>query len=46
MIYGEDILDNHPNLNIIKGDIRNRQLLEDSIPLCVIHLVCIPMTKF
>lgn len=43
MIYGEDILDNHPNLNIIKGDIRNRQLLEDSIPGhdCVIHLACI-----
>lgn len=43
MIYGEDILDNHPNLNIIKGDIRDRQLLDDNIPGhdCVIHLACI-----
>jgi nucleoside-diphosphate-sugar epimerase len=43
MIYGEDILDNHPNLNIIKGDIRDKKLLEDNIPGhdCVIHLACI-----
>ncbi|MBO33413.1 MAG: UDP-glucose 4-epimerase [Rhodospirillaceae bacterium] len=43
MIYGEDVLPNHPNLALIKGDIRNRKLLEEVIPGCdaVIHLACI-----
>jgi nucleoside-diphosphate-sugar epimerase len=45
-IYGEDVLNavkNHPNLKEIKGDIRNRPLLERGIPGtdCIIHLACI-----
>jgi nucleoside-diphosphate-sugar epimerase len=46
MIYGEDVLDavnRHPNLRIIKGDIRDRELLERIMPGndTVIHLACI-----
>ena len=45
-IYGEDVLKsvrNNPNLKEIKGDIRDRELLEKEIPGCdaVIHLACI-----
>jgi len=45
-IYGEHVLDavkDHPNLEQIKGDIRDRKLLERLIPGCdaVIHLACI-----
>ena len=45
-IYGEHVFDsvkNHPHLEEIKGDIRNRNLLEEIIPGCdsVIHLACI-----
>ena len=45
-IYGEQALDvvkEHPGLEQIKGDIRNRKLLEEVIPGCdaVIHLACI-----
>lgn len=45
-IYGEHVLDevkNHPNLEQIRGDIRNRFLLEGITPGCdaVIHLACI-----
>ena len=45
-LYGEHVLDavkNHPNLEQIKGDIRDRKLLERVIPGCeaVIHLACI-----
>ncbi|MBW1704800.1 MAG: NAD(P)-dependent oxidoreductase, partial [Deltaproteobacteria bacterium] len=45
-IYGEDVLDSvkeHPNLVQIKGDIRDRDLVEKSISGCdaVIHLACI-----
>lgn len=45
-IYGEHVLDavkEHPNLEQIKGDIRDRALLERVIPGCdaVIHLACI-----
>jgi nucleoside-diphosphate-sugar epimerase len=45
-IYGEHVLDsvkNNPNLEQIKGDIRDRALLEQVIPGCdaVIHLACI-----
>jgi nucleoside-diphosphate-sugar epimerase len=45
-IYGEDVLDsvkNHPNLIQIKGDMRDRALLEKEIPGydTVIHLACI-----
>ena len=45
-IYGEDVLQsvkNHPNLREIKGDIRDRSLLENEISGtdAVIHLACI-----
>ena len=45
-IYGEQVLDpvkDHPNLEQIRGDIRDRQLLERVMPGCdaVIHLACI-----
>lgn len=45
-IYGENVLDsvkNHPGLVQVKGDIRDRKLLEREIPGCetVIHLACI-----
>ena len=45
-LYGEDVLDSvkgHPNLEHVKGDIRDRKLLERTIPGCdaVIHLACI-----
>ena len=43
MIYGEEVLPEHPNLMVIKGDIRNQELLKSSIPGhdVVIHLACI-----
>ena len=43
MIYGENILVEHPNLTIIKGDIRDKTLLQNSLPGhdAVIHLACI-----
>jgi nucleoside-diphosphate-sugar epimerase len=43
MIYGEDVLPKHPNLTVIKGDIRNHELMRSSIPGhdVVIHLACI-----
>ena len=45
-MYGEDTLDavkDNPNLELIKGDIRDRKLLDKSIPGsdAVIHLACI-----
>lgn len=45
-IYGEHVLDavsDHPGLEQIKGDIRDRALLEKIMPGCdaVIHLACI-----
>lgn len=45
-LYGEDVLDSvkgHPNLEHVKGDIRDRTLLERVVPGCdaVIHLACI-----
>jgi nucleoside-diphosphate-sugar epimerase len=45
-LYGQDVLSavkNHPNLTEIKGDIRDRKLLEREIPGsdAVIHLACI-----
>jgi nucleoside-diphosphate-sugar epimerase len=45
-IYGEDVLTavkDNPNLQEIKGDIRNQQLLKEVLPGCdaVIHLACI-----
>src|ERR1035437_2181409 len=43
MIYGEDVLPVHQNLNSIKGDIRDQKLLKEIIPGhdAVIHLACI-----
>ena len=43
MIYGEDVIAPHPQLTMIKGDIRDTALLERSIPGhdAVIHLACI-----
>ena len=45
-IYGNDVFDavkNHPNLEQVKGDLRDRALLGKIIPGCdaVIHLACI-----
>ena len=43
MIYGEDVLPKNPALTVIKGDIRNQELLKSSIQGhdVVIHLACI-----
>ncbi len=43
MIYGEDVLPKNENLKIIKGDIRDKELLDKSISRhdIVIHLACI-----
>ena len=43
MIYGENLLPEHPRLKIIKGDIRDQQLLRETLPShdAVIHLACI-----
>jgi nucleoside-diphosphate-sugar epimerase len=43
MIYGEDVIKNHPKLSMIKGDIRDQNLLKEIIPGhdSVIHLACI-----
>ena len=43
MIYGENVLEKHPNLTIVKGDIRDPRLLETALSGCdaVIHLACI-----
>lgn len=43
MIYGEEVLPDHQNLKKIKGDIRNKYLLEKILPDhdVVIHLACI-----
>jgi nucleoside-diphosphate-sugar epimerase len=45
-IYGDDVFDavkNHPNLELIKGDLRDQALLRRALPGCdaVIHLACI-----
>ena len=43
MIYGEDVLSKHQNLEVVKGDIRNQALLKELIPGhdAIIHLACI-----
>lgn len=43
MIYGDNVLEDHPNLTKIKGDIRDAELLRTTIPGhdAVIHLACI-----
>lgn len=42
-LYGEDVIDDHPGLVKIKGDIRNRELLNAALKdqEYVIHLACI-----
>src|SRR3954468_6861468 len=42
-MYGDDVLDPHPSLERIKGDMRDAALLRRTIPGCeaVIHLACI-----
>ena len=43
MIYGDNVLPDHPNLKSIKGDIRDQLLLKKLLPGndIVIHLACI-----
>jgi nucleoside-diphosphate-sugar epimerase len=43
MIYGDDVLNTHQNLKVVKGDLRDFDLLEKSIPNhdALIHLACI-----
>ena len=43
MIYGEEVIQKHPNLTMIKGDIRDQSLLQKTIQGhdAVIHLACI-----
>ena len=43
MIYGENALPKHPNLTIVKGDIRDQKLLKKAMQDqdAVIHLACI-----
>jgi nucleoside-diphosphate-sugar epimerase len=42
-IYGDEVLPDHENLTIIKGDIRNQEVLRQVIPGndAIIHLACI-----
>lgn len=42
-LYGEDVLAPHPNLQVVKADIRDRAALESAVAGCasVIHLACI-----
>tara|TARA_A100001015_G_scaffold302493_1_gene390751 strand:- start:384 stop:1364 length:981 start_codon:yes stop_codon:yes gene_type:complete len=43
MIYGENVIKKHKSLNVVKGDIRDSNLLKKLIPghEIVIHLACI-----
>ena len=43
MIYGENALQKHPNLTVVKGDIRDQMLLKKAMQDqdAVIHLACI-----
>lgn len=43
MLYGEDVVDPHPNLSMVRGDIRDVALLGEVLPGhdVVIHLACI-----
>ena len=42
-IYGKEVLDEHKNLKVVVGDIRNTNILKEVIPShdAVIHLACI-----
>ena len=43
MIYGAEVLPQHKNLTVVKGDIRDQELLRKTLPGydAVIHLACI-----
>ena len=43
MIYGDNVIEQHPQLTMIKGDIRDKELLSKVVPGndVVIHLACI-----
>ena len=43
MIYGDQVLEQHPSLRIVKGDLRDTELLEELMPSVdlVLHLACI-----
>ena len=43
MLYGEDVIDKHPNLQMIKADLRDNRTLARVVPGhdTVIHLACI-----
>ncbi len=43
MLYGKDVLQKHNKLHVIEGDIRNKNLIENSIKNhdIVVHLACI-----
>lgn len=43
MIYGDQVLEQHPSLRIVKGDLRDTELLEKLMPSVdlVLHLACI-----
>ena len=43
MIYGEDVLSDHQNLKVVKGDIRDQNLIKELLldHETVIHLACI-----
>ena len=43
MLYGDEVLEEHPKLRKVRGDIRNTNLLKEMIPGhdAVIHLACI-----
>lgn len=43
MIYGDEVLKKNPNLKVVKGDIRDKELLKKVLPEqeIVIHLACI-----
>ncbi len=43
MIYGEEVIQSHPKLTMIKGDVRDRALLKKTVPGhdAAIHLACI-----
>ena len=43
MIYGDDVLNSHQSLKVVKGDLRDLDLLKKSIPNndALVHLACI-----
>ena len=43
MIYGEDVLPSHPNINAIKGDIRDQKLVDEIAKQAdgIVHLAAI-----